>query len=126
MPDHREEVPVEVPEPDVQVTGKRVEETAATGTVRFRNKDFTSSNTIPRGSIVSTQGGRRFRTEQSVTVPQAELVGLQVSASAAVKVEAVNAGPEGNVEPNTMLRDAARRGPVRRDQPRGDPRRQAR
>jgi hypothetical protein len=32
------------------------------------------------------------------------LVGLQVfPASAAVKVEAVNAGPEGNVEPNTIL-----------------------
>jgi Baseplate J-like protein len=103
VPAVTKEVPVEASQ-TFEVTGKRVEETAATGTVRFRNKDFTSSNTIPRGSIVSTQGGRRFRTEQSVTVPQAELVGLQVfPASAAVKVEAVNAGPEGNVEPNTIL-----------------------
>ena len=78
VPAVTKEVPVEVSQ-TFEVTGKRVEETAATGTVRFRNKDFTSSNTIPRGSIVSTQGGRRFRTEQSVTVPQAELVGLQSS-----------------------------------------------
>jgi hypothetical protein len=87
-----------------EVTGKRVEETAATGTVRFRNLDFTSTNTIQRGSIVSTQGGIRFRTERSVTVPRAELVGLQVfPATASVKVRAVNAGTEGNVEPNTIL-----------------------
>jgi hypothetical protein len=81
-----------------------VEESPATGAVRFRNLDFTSSNTIPRGSIVSTQGGIRFRTERAVTVPRAELVGLQVfPASASVKVRAVNAGKEGNVEPNTIL-----------------------
>lgn len=87
-----------------QVTGKRVEESPATGAVRFRNLDFTSSNTIPRGSIVSTQGGIRFRTERAVTVPRAELVGLQVfPATASVKVRAVNAGTDGNVEPNTIL-----------------------
>jgi hypothetical protein len=86
------------------VTGKRVEESPATGAVRFRNLDFTSSNTIPRGSIVSTQGGIRFRTQRAVTVPRAELVGLQVfPATASVKVEAMNAGTEGNVEPNTIL-----------------------
>jgi hypothetical protein len=85
-------------------TGKRVEEEKASGTVRFRNKDFTSSNTIPRGSIVSTQGGIRFRTNTAVTVPRAELVGLQIfPASASVKVTAVDAGPDGNVEPNTIL-----------------------
>lgn len=85
-------------------TGKRVEEEKATGTVRFRNKDFTSSNTIPRGSVVSTQGGIRFRTNTALTVPRAELVGLQIfPASAAVKVTAVDAGPDGNVEPNTIL-----------------------
>jgi hypothetical protein len=86
------------------VTGKRVEETTATGAVRFRNKDFTSTNTIPRGSIVSTQSGVRFRTDRAVTVPRAELVGLQIfPASASVKVTAVKPGPSGNVEPNTIL-----------------------
>jgi Baseplate J-like protein len=86
------------------VTGKRVEETTARGIVRFRNKDFTSTNTIPRGSVVSTQSGIRFRTDRAVTVPRAELVGLQVFPAAAnVRVTAVNAGTDGNVEPNTIL-----------------------
>ena len=53
-------VPAEVVSVDVTVddtfkaTGKRVEETKANGVVRFRNLDFTSSNTIPAGSVVST------------------------------------------------------------------------
>jgi hypothetical protein len=85
------------------VTGKRVEEKAARGAVRFRNKDFTSTNTIPRGSIVSTQGGTRFRTDRAVTVPRAQLVNLQIfPATASVNVTAVEGGPDGNVEPNTI------------------------
>ena len=85
-------------------TGKRVEQAKATGTVRFRNKDFTSSNTIPAGSVVSTQNGVRFKTNASVTVPRADIVGLQVfPKTASVKVTAVKAGPEGNVEPNTIV-----------------------
>lgn len=85
-------------------TGKRVEETKATGAVRFRNKDFTRSNSIPKGSVVSTAAGVRFRTDRAITVPRAELVGLQIfPASATVKVTAVDAGLEGNVEPNTIL-----------------------
>src|SRR4029077_8889863 len=69
-----------------------------------RNVDFTSANTIPGGSIVSTSGGLRFRTNQSVTVGAATLVGLQiVPKTASVGVTAVEPGPEGNVEPNTIL-----------------------
>ncbi len=103
-------VPAEVLSVDVTTsdtfpaTGKRVEETAAKGTVRFRNVDFTSANTIPGGSIVSTSGGIRFRTNRSVTVGAATLVGLQiVPKTASVAVTAVEPGPEGNVEPNTIL-----------------------
>jgi len=103
VPAVKKDVPVETTD-TFQVTGKRVEETAATGTVRFRNKDFTSTNTIPRGSVVGTQNGIRFRTDRSVTVPAAQLVGLQIfPASATVKVTAVDPGPEGNVQPNTIL-----------------------
>ncbi len=84
-------------------TGKRVVETAATGVVRFRNRDFTSSNTIPGGSIVSTPSGVRFRTAQTITVGRADIVGLTVfPKSATVKVTAVEKGTEGNVEPNTI------------------------
>jgi Baseplate J-like protein len=87
-----------------EVTGKRVEAARATGSVRFRNFDFTSSNTIPKGSVVSTQSGVRFRTDRSVTVKPAERVLFQiVPASASVGVTAVNAGTDGNVEPNTIV-----------------------
>ena len=103
-------VPAEVVEVDVSAsatfpaTGERVEKEKAKGTVRFRNKDFTSSNTIPKGSVVSTTDGIRFRTDSAVTVARADIVGLQVfPKSASVKVTAVVAGEEGNVEPNTVV-----------------------
>ena len=97
------EVPVDATDA-FPATGTRVEESKATGTVRFRNKDFTARETIPKGAVVSTGSGVRFRTDAAVTVPAAELVGLQVfPATATVKVTAVDAGPDGNVEPNTIL-----------------------
>ncbi len=102
-------VPADIIDVDVTTTdtfpatGKRVEETAATGTVRFRNRDFTSSNTIPGGSIVSTPSGVRFRTAQTITVGRADIVGVTVfPKTATVKVTAVEKGTQGNVEPNTI------------------------
>ena len=84
-------------------TGKRIEEAKATGSVRFDNLDPTSSNNVPRGSVVSTGSGIRFRTDRAVRVPPAELVGLTIVPSrASVTVTAVDAGPEGNVEPNAI------------------------
>jgi hypothetical protein len=85
-------------------TGRRVEETQARGAVRFENLNPTGPNTIPKGSVVSTNGGVRFRTDTGVTIAAAELVGLTiVPTRATVKVTAVDAGPEGNVEPNAIL-----------------------
>ena len=84
-------------------TGKRVEEEAAKGRVRFENLDFTASNSIPKGAVVSTESGVRFRTDKAITVPKADLVGLTVvPATAAVNVTAVDAGPEGNVAQNSI------------------------
>jgi hypothetical protein len=84
-------------------TGKRIEETKATGTVRFDNLDPTSSNTIEKGSIVSTGSGIRFRTDKEVKIKAAKLVGFQIiPSSASVDVTAVDAGTDGNVEPNTI------------------------
>ncbi len=103
-------VPAEIVTVDVsvsetfQATGKRVEATKATAIVRFRNKDFTRSNTIPAGSVVSTNNGIRFTTDATIVVPRANIVGLQVfPKTATVAVTAVKAGPEGNVEPNTIV-----------------------
>jgi hypothetical protein len=80
-------------------TGKRTELTRATGTVRFENRDPTSTNRIAAGSVVRTASGIRFRTNAALIVPRAELVGLTIfPARASVKVTAVDGGPEGNVE----------------------------
>ncbi len=85
-------------------TGKRVEETTAAGQVRFSNLDFLRTNTVPGGSIVSTGAGVRFRTNSSVTVPKADLVGLTVfPGRVSVGVTAVDPGVAGNVEPNTIV-----------------------
>ena len=84
-------------------TGKRTELTKATGTVRFENRDPTSTNRIAAGSVVRTASGIRFRTNATLTVPRAELVGLTIfPARASVKVTAVDGGPEGNVEAGTI------------------------
>lgn len=98
-------VPLEVTVSDFfAATGKRVEEETAKGTVRFSNLDFLRSNTIPAGSIVSTNAGVRFRTVAEVTVPRADLVGLTVfPGRIAVNVTAVEPGTAGNVEPNAIV-----------------------
>ncbi|MBI3749685.1 MAG: baseplate J/gp47 family protein [Chloroflexi bacterium] len=98
-------VPIDVSVTDTfQATGKRVEETKATGQVRFSNLDFLRTNTVPGGSIVSTGAGVKFRTNSTVTVPKADLVGLTVfPGRATVGVTAVDAGLAGNVEPNTIV-----------------------
>jgi hypothetical protein len=84
-------------------TGKRVALTNATGTVRFQNLDPTSTNRIPAGSIVRTDSGIRFRTQVSITVPSAALVGFQIFPStASVKVTAVDGGTDGNVDAGTI------------------------
>lgn len=102
VPAERVEVPVEVSE-TFTTAGRRVEETPATGEVTFSNLDFTTANTIPAGSVVSTQGGVRFRTNGAVTVDRARLVGLQiVPTEADVAITAVSPGTGGNVEPNTI------------------------
>lgn len=85
-------------------TGTRVDLTKAKGTVRFENLDPTSTNRIAEGSIVSTSDGIRFRTDATITVDKADLVGLTIfPARASVPVTAVAGGPDGNVEPGTIV-----------------------
>jgi hypothetical protein len=98
-------VPLEVATSDTfAATGKRIEETAARGTVRFSNLDFLRTNTIEAGSVVSTNAGVRFRTSATITVPRADLVGLRLfPGTKDVSVVAVEPGTAGNVEPNTIV-----------------------
>jgi hypothetical protein len=84
-------------------SGKRVEETKASGEVTFENYDPTSSNGIAAGSIVATEGGVQFRTLADVTLPPAQFVIPQIIPSERnVAVEAVVAGPGSNVPANTV------------------------
>ena len=85
-------------------TGVRVERTRATGRVTFQSLDTSRTNTIPKGSIVSTEGGVQFRTLQSARLPRAQVVPpLSINpSSASVAVEAVRNGTPGNVPANAI------------------------
>jgi hypothetical protein len=102
VPAIRLTIPVEVTDTFTTI-GRRTVETVATGTVTFVNKDFTASNTIPAGSVVSTQAGIRFTTDRSLTLDRAKLVGLQIIPTVGdVRVTAVRKGTAGNVGPNKI------------------------
>ena len=85
-------------------TDKRIEETAASGVVTFRSYNTGSANTIPRGSVVSTEGGIRFRTRAAVTLARARFVPFQpvIPSTASVAVDALALGPVGNVPANAI------------------------
>ena len=85
-------------------TGVRVERTRATGRVTFQSLDTSRTNTIPKGSVVSTEGGVQFRTLQSARLPRAAVVPpLSINPStASVAVEAVRNGTTGNVPANAI------------------------
>jgi hypothetical protein len=102
VPAVRLDVPVDITE-TFPTAGKRIQLTAATGTVTFRNIDFTATNTIPAGSIVSTPNGTKFSTDKEVTISRAGVVGLKIVPSFAdVTVTAVKKGTAGNVPPNSV------------------------
>ncbi|HUG29839.1 MAG TPA: hypothetical protein VMQ65_04900 [Candidatus Limnocylindria bacterium] len=86
-------------------TGVKTVETKATGNVRFSNWDTGSSNRIDAGAIVSTDSGIEFVTLATVTLPNAtiEFPFTIVPSTSTVGVEAVAAGPEGNVGNNSIV-----------------------
>ena len=112
VPADRISIPVSVTG-TFDATGTRVQLTNATGTVRFENRDPTSTNRIAAGSIVKTTAGIRFRTNDTVTVPRAELVGLTIfPARASVDVTAVDGGPDGNVDSGEIVIVPANESPL--------------
>lgn len=82
-------------------TGVRTIETKATGSVLFSNNDTGRSNQIPAGSIVETESGVQFKTVASVSLPPAFLFPFFPS-TASIGVEAVEPGPGGNVDAETI------------------------
>jgi hypothetical protein len=101
VPAVRLDVPVEVTK-TFQTTGVHVEESAAHGSVTFTNYDTSSGVSIPRGSIVSTEGGIRFRTGATVALQPAAVFPAFEPTSDSVSVTAVRAGEGGNVPANTI------------------------
>jgi hypothetical protein len=86
-----------------RATGKRVEQSASSGSVRFINFDPTSQNTIAKGAIVSTSSGIRFRTASTITIPPATFnVPTVTPSEKSVRVTAIDPGPDGNVAANTI------------------------
>ena len=86
-------------------TGVKTVETKATGNVRFSNFDTGSANRIDAGAIVRTESGIEFVTLATVTLPNAtiEFPFTIVPSTSTVGVEAVVAGPEGNVGNNSIV-----------------------
>jgi len=103
VPAVRLDVPVQATRTFTTV-GMKVKETPASGSVTFTNYDPTSSNTIPSGSIVSTEGGIRFRTLATLVVPRAAFTppSTTVPSEASVQVQAVEPGTAGNVPANAI------------------------
>ncbi len=83
-------------------TGTRLDETKATGSVRFTNQT-TDDRRLPKGTIVRTPDDIRFVTIEDKTLPRSYILGLIVApGQVEVAVEAVAAGPGGNVEANRI------------------------
>jgi len=85
-------------------TGTKLVETKATGTVTFSNFDTGGSNRIDAGAIVKTDSGIEFATQATVTLPNAtiQFPFTIVPSTSSVAVQAVAAGPDGNVDNNTI------------------------
>jgi hypothetical protein len=112
VPAQRPEIPLSA-SGSFEATGKKVDETKAAGTVTFTSKDPTRTNRIPAGSVVSTSAGIGFRTLAAVTVPKAKIEGLTIIPGRInVRVDAVKAGPEGNVSANAITVVPAGQDPV--------------
>jgi len=80
-------------------TGERVEETRATGEVRFESINTVGPVAVAEGTRISTLGGIVFVTTEAVTVPAAQVAGSTIERGVATAgIRARLAGPEGNVE----------------------------
>ncbi|MGE5156060.1 MAG: baseplate J/gp47 family protein, partial [Betaproteobacteria bacterium] len=88
---------------EFQATGKRVDETKATGSVTFDSINTVGPVSVPKGTRLSTIDGVVFVTDQSVIVPRAKVTGNRIEHGvASVGVSALNAGPAGNVDAGTI------------------------
>jgi hypothetical protein len=99
VPASRVDVPVSVSD-TFSTKGKRVEEGKATGEVTFTSENTFIEVTVPRGTRVATRTGIAFVTTAQIVIPKASFASGPARRDA--RIEAVKAGPSGNVEPGTI------------------------
>ena len=93
---------------DFKATGKRVDETKASGQVRFDSINTLFDVAIPAGTRVSTLDGIVFATTAAVKVPQATVSGTTIKhGSATVGISAAKAGTASNVAADTITQVSA-------------------
>jgi hypothetical protein len=86
---------------DFAATGVQTRETRAVGVVRFRSENTLNDVAIPPETVVATEDGIEFVTEQPVTVRRASFQTGPTTAE--VPVRAVRPGPRGNVAADTIV-----------------------
>jgi Baseplate J-like protein len=95
VPAQRLEIPLSVTD-EFRATGRQVQETRATGTVRFRSENTLNEVSVLEGTVVSTADGIDFETIQAASVPRADFT-TGTPGTIDVPVRAVRAGLRGNV-----------------------------
>ncbi len=86
---------------DFAATGVQTRQTRAVGVVRFRSENTLNDVAIPPETVVETEDGIEFVTEQPVTVRRASFQTGPTTAE--VPVRAVRPGPRGNVAADTIV-----------------------
>ncbi len=102
IPATRLTIPIEVSD-RFPATGKRVVEAKARGTVVFTSRNTGAEVEIPAGTQVATAGGVVFKTTRRVVVPKATFL-PPTPGLAEAPVEALVAGPSGNVPAGSITR----------------------
>ncbi|MBA2275448.1 MAG: baseplate J/gp47 family protein [Chloroflexi bacterium] len=101
VPAERIDVPLSATD-QFPATGSEIEQTRATGTVRFTSENTLFEVPIPEGTRLTTAGGEIFETTQSVTISEASFESGPSTAQAPIR--AATPGPSGNVEAETITR----------------------
>ena len=88
---------------EFQATGKKTNLAKATGTVTFTSRNTGRTVPIPAGTQVSTGSGIAFVTTKDIVVPKAVFL-PPTPGQANAPIQAVTAGPEGNVPAGSITR----------------------
>jgi hypothetical protein len=84
-------------------SGTQVNLTKAIGTIRFISQNTVTDVIVPDGTKVSTNSGVDFETTQPTTLPRATVSGTTITPSTAnTPIRALKAGPDGNVDADTI------------------------